>query len=129
MPVPEDDIHDALVTAALGTSGVDLFKGPLRDRDGVPDATIHVMEYGGTQGEPDLGKLKEYRTRMVQVEVRSARDGYEAGVQKARAVRDALQANQPTGYVLWLASEPQFVEIDSNQRARWAIRVQCDTHD
>ena len=45
----EGDIVTALANASLGTDGTNLFRGPMRDGQGFPDAMITALETGGAR--------------------------------------------------------------------------------
>ena len=127
----EGDIVTAIENASLGTSGTDLFRGPMRDGDGFPDAAVTVLETGGLPPVPDLTGRdgKDLRVKRVQIQVRGAKNGYTAAKTKVDAIFTALHKQAPAGYVGWECDEPIYVEIDTKRRDRWSLNLTSTTHN
>ena len=128
MPHLEEDIITVLVAAGVGVAGTDILRGPMIDV-GVPDKLVTVLQYDGSESDPDVGGAKEYRQRYVQIEIRGDKNDYLSARDTADVVRDALNLAEPAGYVLWRASEPTFIEKDTSSRSRFSVRVRVETHD
>lgn len=133
-----DEFATFLAAAGLGVVGTSLVKGGLSDLAGGPDPALGLIEYAAgpvlrRSGGDNAGTLAE-RPRL-QVLVRSA--SYPTARARAQAVVAACDWLGPrtltassgggTAYAAMevLQRPPLFVGWDANQRARFAVNVEC----
>lgn len=133
MPTAQPDaaVADALAAAGLSLAkGVNLFRGPVRpDLLGVANKAVFCLATGGPRNERFLGTASDYRVSTVQIRVRTGPGEFDAGQTLARAIRDALHATQPEGYVSMQVreGEPNFLgQFADDDTYQWSLNVELE---
>jgi hypothetical protein len=124
---PDLDLVTHLATQGIGTAATNLFRGPVRDATGVPDASVFCLLAGGPAPESfvDGGASADYRRSSVQINTRSAPDDYNGGLAKAKAASAAAHKASLAGYVdvRVRESEPLYLGRDEKARHRFSSNV------
>lgn len=122
----EDDVVDFLNGTGSLVDGTNLFRGPVRPADRVPDGTVFVMETSGEQPRHYRAST-EVHYPGLQVRVRSAKEQFEAGVTLARLVLETLHRATIAGYLMLEAvtSRPNPLGRDEEGRWEWSINFKA----
>lgn len=124
----EDDIAAALQTAALGTVGTDIYRGPTRVPDGgVPVNCIFVLQSGGFQPEPYINSTrKSWQEKFLEVRIRRKQSEYGAGRDLAQQVWNALHLATPPSGATWLKcrrAAPMYIGRDKAGHHEWLVEL------
>lgn len=126
--IPPVDLANHLAAAGIGLiPGSNLFVSPvLPASEGVAQDAVFILGYGGPPPARVLqgGPRQEIRRARVQVRVRSA--SIPAGLERCRAIYNAVESAAPPGYmdVVALQSEPMYLEQDDNGAHHWVLNFE-----
>lgn len=132
MALPNPAMAVATILAAESSLrlriGRNLFLGPLRPPGAqVPAEVVFCLNDGGPAPVPYLGNSGDFHRASVEVTLRGGPDNVEASETLARGCMEALQRQQPAGYITMLVqqSQPIYQGADNEGRHLWGIRVEC----
>lgn len=115
------DIAEELEDEEVGTVGTNIFCGRMPDD---PDICIGVFQYGG---QPIDEVTEDMEFPGLQVVIRGAKNGFDAGMTMAEAVRAALHGITDTTltttyyYRISANQSPEQMGLDANDRPLFVI--------
>jgi len=125
-----------LAANGIGTTGTDLFYGPLQEQ--YPDVVTLVNVYGGSPDEPAMGdpiaapgKSARLEFQHVQLLFRGAANDTDGPLTRALSARDAMLKvlSSTLSGTYYLAIEPLqdpfFLSMDKNYRLSYVFNARC----
>jgi hypothetical protein len=119
-----------LAAAGIGlTRGTNLYNGPMRaqDAEGVPSEAVFCHVTGGVPPIDycDNSHTPQLHQPSVQIMIRSAPRGYDAGLALANDVYEAMHSKPPSGYFGCLAqqSAPLYAGETRNGEFLWTVNL------
>lgn len=121
---PDADMVALLVAQGQGTSGTTIFASTPRGvAAGVPDAALFVSIEPGDQPQPMTGgaATRAQAHSRVRIWTRGAPDDRAGALAAARAARDAVNRQRPTGYVNIIPEGDEPTDAGKDRAERWVF--------